>query len=64
MTIRKVYLDGDNQVWFAKVQNVPGFTHRVILNGVAVDWLSSESKPSKATAAFFLAKHDSKPGTN
>lgn len=32
-------------------------THRVVLNGKAIDWLSSGYKPNQKTAIFFMEKH-------
>jgi hypothetical protein len=37
-------------------KSVPGFTHRVVIDGTAVDWLGY-SKPSAKAAAYFLRKH-------
>ena len=36
---------------------VPGFTHRVAIDGVGRDWLSVEFKPSIEAAAYYLEKH-------
>lgn len=33
-------------------------SHRVVINGLAVDWLSSDFKPSAKTARFYLEKHN------
>jgi hypothetical protein len=35
---------------------VPGFTHRVIIDGLARDWLGY-GRPSAKAAAYFLRKH-------
>ncbi len=54
------YLDKNgNTVVFAKCCSVPGFTHRVLINRRAVDWLSNEYKPSAKTAEYFFTKHGS-----
>jgi len=33
-------------------------THRVVLNGKAIDWLSASFRPNKKAAVFFLGKHE------
>lgn len=45
-----------NTVVFRKIRNVPGFTHRVIVNQVATGWLASGFKPTAKHAAYFLAE--------
>ena len=35
---------------------VPGFTHRVIIDGLMKDWLG-HGKPSAKSAEYFLRKH-------
>lgn len=35
---------------------VPGFTHRVVIDGIARDWLGY-GKPSAKSAEYFLRKH-------
>ena len=32
-------------------------SHRVVMNGRAVDWLSAQFRPCKKSAQFFLEKH-------
>lgn len=36
--------------------SVPGFTHRVLIDGIARDWLGY-GKPSADAAEYFLRKH-------
>jgi len=58
MIIRKIYQRPDGAtIEFVPVKNVPGFSHRVILNGSPVDWLSNTSKPSVKVATYFFDKH-------
>lgn len=49
-----------NTVVFRKVSNVPGFTHRVVVNMVATGWLASTHKPNAKNAAYFLQQAQSK----
>lgn len=35
-------------------------THRVVMNGTAVDWLSASFKPNQKAAVFFMEKHAGK----
>lgn len=63
MKIRKIYERGDGvAVEFIKIANVPGFSHRVIINGKAVDWLSADFKPSAVSAEYYAEKHYPKKG--
>lgn len=56
--VRKVYQKPDGTtVEFVPVKNVPGFSHRVILNGKPVDWLTDKVKPSLKTAEYYFEKH-------
>ena len=43
-------------VQFRRIYDVPGCTHRVIINRRAVDYLGF-GKPSAKSAKFFLDKH-------
>ena len=52
--------DNGDTIQFRRVISTPGFSHRVILNRHAVDWLGDHQRPSAKTAAFFLAKHGRK----
>lgn len=45
-------------------RGVPGFTHRVILNGVSVDWLGDNASPSLKTARYYAVKHCEKLKSN
>ncbi len=54
------YKSGGNTVQFYRVSDVPGFTHRVIFNGVAVGWLAHDHKPNRKAAQFFAEKHRAK----
>jgi hypothetical protein len=57
MYVRTIYCEGSDTVEFVKLNgNAPGFSHRVVINGVAVDWLGSHVRPSKTAAKFFLGK--------
>lgn len=63
MTFRSVptFRDDDgNVVSFKTVTNIPGFSHRVIVNYKPVDYLGNHEKPSAKTAAFFFEKHKEK----
>lgn len=52
------YEDSDgNVIQFRRVQDVPGYSHRVVLNGLAVGWLGVDFKPSSAVAGYFLREH-------
>ncbi len=41
---------------FVPVDNVPGFTHRVLIDELPRDWLGY-GKPSARAAEYFLRKH-------
>lgn len=45
------------KVEFYPVSDVPGWTHRVLIDGQPADWLSCEFNPSKKTALFYAQKH-------
>lgn len=50
------YMDKDyNTLDFVPVKNVPGFTHKVIVNDVRVGWLSSDFKPNEKAAVYFFS---------
>lgn len=52
--IKKFIDDSGNSIEFIP-NPIPGYSHRVILNGISTrKWLSSEHKPNKKTAEFFL----------
>jgi hypothetical protein len=53
--IRKLYefSEGPRTVEFVPVENVPGFSHRVIVDGKPSSWLSSDYKPSEKSARYF-----------
>lgn len=51
------YWDGEHAVTFVAVSDVPGFTHRVILDGVAVDWLARSHRPGAKAAEYYRDKH-------
>ena len=58
MIVRKIYQHDDGATLeFVPIKNVPGFSHRVILNGKPVDWLSNTSKPSVKVAQYYFEKH-------
>lgn len=54
--------DNGNTVTFVKLGAgyPPPFTHRVIINRVAVGMLSQDYKPSAKVAEFFLKEHGHK----
>lgn len=43
-------------VTFAPVKRVPGFTHRVIVNGKPISWLADTHRPSVKVAKYYLDK--------
>lgn len=56
-----VHPDG-RKLRFHPVKGVPGFTHRVSIDGIAMGWLGEHVKPSKLTAMFFFDEHALKKG--
>lgn len=50
--------DNGQVLQFRPIGDAPGFTHRVIINRRAVDWLGDNQRPSAKTAEFFLCKHE------
>lgn len=44
-------------VSFRKAKHVQGMSHRVSINGLAVDYLQENMRPSAASARFFFAKY-------
>lgn len=60
--IPKFIAEDGTTIEFHPVNDVPGFTHRVVINGQAVrDWLG-HGKPSAKAAHFFYDKHCRKAG--
>jgi hypothetical protein len=55
--VRKLYefSEGPKTVEFVPVANVPGFTHRVIVDGEPRSWLGDSFHPSVKTARYFWA---------
>jgi hypothetical protein len=53
--------DGVRKNWVEFVplarSEVPLFTHRVVIDGVAKDWLADTHKPSLKVARFFYDKY-------
>lgn len=47
------------RIEFHKLYNVPGWTHRVAINGIASDWLG-QGNPDQKAARFFYEKHAAK----
>jgi hypothetical protein len=45
------------RIEFHSISDVPGFSHRVFVNGIGRDWLGDEFKPSAKVAQYFLEKH-------
>jgi hypothetical protein len=58
----KTFRDEDNNtVTFKPIVDVPGFSHRVIVNHTPVDYLDNRhAKPSAKVAEFFFQKHKEK----
>lgn len=52
-------LDGVVTVSFVRLPRdaAPGYSHRVLVKGKAVDWLHNDSKPNANTACYFAKKH-------
>jgi hypothetical protein len=46
-----------NQLQFVRIKDTPGFSHRVVINRRAIDWLANNSKPGMRAARFFYEKH-------
>ena len=44
-------------VSFRKAKHVSGMSHRVSINGLAIDYLREDMRPSAASARFFYEKH-------
>jgi len=44
-------------VQFVPITNVPGFTHRVTMNGAAYAWLGDNAKPNRKSAEYFLDRY-------
>lgn len=56
--IQKFRDDDGNVVEFKPINDVPGFTHRVIVNNKAVDYLDNKhARPTAKVADFFYNKH-------
>ena len=49
--------DNGDVILFHPSSGVPGFTHRVIINGRAIDWLGDHMRPSTNAAVYFWTKH-------
>jgi hypothetical protein len=45
---------------FFPIDKTPGFTHRVVLNGLAVDYLGDNNRPSVAVCRYYIEKHADK----
>jgi hypothetical protein len=55
------FADADgNTVLFRRVRQVPGFTHRVIVNGVPTGWLAVGFRPTAKHATYFLKQAQEK----
>ena len=50
-----------NIIQFRTIHNIPGFSYRVVRNGLAVDWLRNDQRPSAKVAAYYAEKHNSGP---
>lgn len=60
----KKFLITDDQrttlIEFFPVQNIPGYSHKVAVNGAFPDprsWLSTDFNPNQKAARFFYNKH-------
>jgi hypothetical protein len=58
ITIETLYKRNGTTLKFVPIKNVPGFSHRVIINEKMADWLSSAVRPGKKHAEYFLKKHN------
>lgn len=57
VTVFRFAIDGkEHEIRFVPEKMV-GFSHRVLIDGLAVDWLSNTHPVSKRTAAYFAVKH-------
>ena len=54
------YMCNGVMIQFHPHDGAPGFTHRVVINGIPKDWLGDHKRPSAAMAAFYAVKHGSK----
>lgn len=61
MFVSKFVAGDGTTVEFVPVSGVPGYTHRVAINGAARDWLG-HGQPSVKAAKFFLEKHAATTG--
>ena len=53
--------EAGDTIQFFPVNDVPGFTHRVVINGQGTrDFLGDHVKPSAKHAEFFFQKHNLK----
>ena len=59
ITVEKHYIDGHGNhcVFYRLKKKTPGFSHRVVINGVAKYWLSDDHVPCVAVARYFLEKY-------
>jgi len=55
--IKFVETETQTTVEFYPKDKTPGFTHRVVINGISKDWLGDNAKPNAKSAAFFFNKH-------
>jgi hypothetical protein len=59
--IPKYRAEDGTTIEYAPVKDAPGFSHRVLINGIPVDWQGNHRKPSKKSAVYFLEKHKDNP---
>jgi hypothetical protein len=55
------FIDNGNSIEFEPVKGMPGFSYRVIINDVPVDWHGNHERVSAKSARFFLDKHRNDP---
>lgn len=51
-----MFVSGEDRIEFWPVKNIPGFTHRVLVNGKKAGYLHHTVKVNQKSAQFFLAK--------
>ena len=57
LRIQKFCFEDNTTVEFFPLKNMPGIPFRVVINGLAKDWLGENFRPCRKTAIFFYEKH-------
>ena len=59
MSIRKIYVDEEtgSELEFIPASNIPGYTHRVVIDHQVRGWLADGFRPTVANAMYFFRKH-------